>query len=78
MNAKYLNVLGVLSAPLFPAMWQANKSAIITLFLGLALLSGVYHHLAATDIELAKKVLSVGFCALLFSVGLYALLTARR
>lgn len=59
-------------------MWQANKTAIIALLLGLALLGGVYHYLAATDIELAKKATSLGFCVLLFSVGLYSLLTARK
>lgn len=59
-------------------MWQANKTAIITLLIGLALLGGAYAYLAATDIELAKKIVSVGFCALLFCVGLYSLLTARR
>lgn len=59
-------------------MWQANKTAIITLLIGLALLGAVYHYLAATNIELAKKFLSLGFCMLLFSVGLYSLLTARK
>lgn len=59
-------------------MWQANKSAIIALLFGLLLLGGTYHYLAATDIELAQKAGSLGFCALLFSVGLYSLLTARK
>lgn len=59
-------------------MWQANKTAIITLLIGLTLLGGVYHYFAASDIELAKKAVSLGFCALLFSVGLYSLLTVRK
>lgn len=59
-------------------MWQANKTAIIALVIGLALLGGAYRYLAATDIELAQKAVSLGFCVLLFSVGLYSLLTARK
>lgn len=59
-------------------MWQANKTAIIALLIGLALLAGTYQYLAATDTELAKKAVSLGFCALLFGVGLYSLLTARK
>lgn len=59
-------------------MWQANKTAITALLIGLALLAAAYRYLSATDIELAKKAVSLGFCALLFSVGLYSLLTARK
>lgn len=59
-------------------MWQANKTAILLLAAGLLVLAGIYAYLAQGDKELAQKVLSAGFCALLLAVGCFSLFTARK
>ena len=59
-------------------MWQANKTGICTLVLGLAALGGAYLWLKGKDALLAQQVVALGFCALLFAVALGTWLSVRR
>ena len=59
-------------------MWQANKTGICTLALGLAALGGAYLCLKGRDALLAQQVVALGFCALLFAVALGTWLSVRR
>lgn len=59
-------------------MWKHNKVGIIVLLIGLVLLGVAYAYLHPQDAVLADRVVSAGFCALLFSVGLASFLTARK
>lgn len=59
-------------------MWQANKTAILLLMVGMAALGGLYSYLAQGDELLARKVLSSGICMLLLLLGLFSWLTAGK
>ena len=59
-------------------MWQANKTGIISLTLGLLILGALYLWLKGQDELLAQQVIAVGFCALLFSIGLCTWLSVRK
>lgn len=58
-------------------MWQHNKIGILALLGGSAVLAGTYVWLAPQDKDLADKVVSTGFCLLLFVVGLASYLSVR-
>ena len=59
-------------------MWKANKIGILTLLIGLVALGGAHLYLLGIDAQLAKQVLSVGICLLLFSVATGIWLSVRR
>lgn len=59
-------------------MWKHNKVGIIALLIGMALLGAVYAYLHPQDAVLAERVVSAGFCALLFTVGLASFLSVRK
>ena len=58
-------------------MWRANKTGIIVPLGGLALLGGLHYLLAASDETLADQMLALGFCLLLFGVGLASWLSVK-
>ena len=58
-------------------MWHANKKGIMTLIVGLALLLGVHFALREHDVQLARQVLALGVCILLFVVGLASWLSVK-
>lgn len=59
------------------AMWQHNKIGILALLGGGAVLGALYLWLYPQDKELADKVVSAGFCLLLFTVGMASYLSVR-
>lgn len=59
-------------------MWQANKTGILALLGGFAVLGGLYYYLHEQDPLTARKVLSAGVCLLLFTVATATWLSARR
>ncbi len=58
-------------------MWQANKKGILTLVVGLGLLLGLHFALRGSHVELARQLLAVGVCVLLFAVGLASWLSVK-
>ncbi len=58
-------------------MWRANKRGIIALLVGMALLLGLHFALRGYDVQLARQLLAVGVCALLFVVGLLSWLSVK-
>lgn len=61
--------------------WQANKTAIIILLLGLAASFSAYFIIGSGpegDIDLAKKVLSTSLCAVLFITALLSFVLAKK
>ncbi len=59
-------------------MWKANRTGIIILLAGLALLRAAHHHIALNDEKLADQVLALGFCLLLFGVALASWLSVKK
>ncbi len=58
-------------------MWKANQKGIVVLLAGLLLL-GVVHVVVTPHSEsLADQILALGFCLLLFSVGLVSWYSVR-
>ncbi len=58
-------------------MWRANKKGILTLVVGLGLLLGLHFALRGHDAQLARQLLAVGTCLLLFIVGLVSWLSVK-
>ncbi len=58
-------------------MWRANKTGILVLLFGLAALLGIHFLIRPHDVQLARQVLAVGVCLLLFGVGLVSWLSVR-
>lgn len=58
-------------------MWQHNKIGILALLVGGAVLGAVYLWLAPQNKDLADKVVSTGFCLLLFVVAAVSYLSVR-
>ncbi len=58
-------------------MWKANKAGIITLAAGLALLGGIHYLVTPHNEQLADQILALGFCLLLFVVGLASWLSVK-
>ncbi len=59
-------------------MWRHNKVGIIALFVGLALLGGAYALIAPCNPLLARQVLSLGVCVLLFAVALASWVSVKK
>ncbi len=51
-------------------MWKANKVGIICLAVGLLLLGGIHALVTPHNEQLADQILALGFCLLLFAIGL--------
>ncbi len=58
-------------------MWNANKKGLIVLLAGLALLGGLHYFLSPAHPQLADQILALGFCLLLFGVGLATWLSVK-
>ena len=61
--------------------WQANKTAVIVLLLGLAAAFGAYFIIGSGpegDLLLARQVLSTTICAALFAAALLSFVTAQN
>ncbi len=58
-------------------MWRANKRGIIVLTVGLALLGGIHYLVTPHNEQLADQLLALGFCLLLFAVGLASWLSVK-
>ncbi len=58
-------------------MWRANKTGIIVLLAGLAGLAALHGWLTPLDEQLADQLLALGFCLLLFGVGLASWLSVK-
>ncbi len=59
-------------------MWKANKTGILTLLGGFAVLGVAFASLQGESPQLARQVVAVGVCILLFGVGLGSWLSVRR
>lgn len=59
-------------------MWNANKVAIILLLIGLSVLVGIHYYMSDTDPVLARKIVAVGTCFLLFTTATGTWLSVRR
>ncbi len=58
-------------------MWNANKKGILVLGAGLALLGGIHYLVTPHNEALADQILALGFCLLLFAVGLASWLSVK-
>ncbi len=58
-------------------MWKANKKGLIVLGTGLALLGGIHYLVTPHHEVLADQILALGFCLLLFGVGLASWLSVK-
>ncbi len=59
-------------------MWKANKAGMVVLLAGLALLGGIHYVVTPHNEQLADQILALGFCLLLFGVGLASWLSVRE
>ncbi len=58
-------------------MWRANKKGVLTLVVGLGLLLGLHFALRGHDVQLARQLLALGVCLLLFVVGLVSWMSVK-
>ncbi len=58
-------------------MWKANKVGIICLVGGLLLLGGIHTLVTPHNEQLADQILALGFCLLLFAIGLSSWLSVK-
>ncbi len=58
-------------------MWQANKKGILVLAVGLVLLGAAHALITPHDEVLADRIIALGFCLLLFGVGLASWVSVR-